>query len=160
MNSGSSEYPLPPPPPLSPQTSTSPPPSAPLLAYSEIWTAEALYTLPFFGCDDRNFRFYSFSKHASLEALNLFEELRTRALPERWSDLCGNPLTCGRVTAPDSPQVNSGPVLAGKLSELLDTGNCSYILILKAKCMETSRDGASANLDGDTIYQWVRYVSL
>lgn len=164
MVSKSSRDSPPPPPPLSvvpPQTSTSPPTSAALLEHSEIWKADGLYTLPFFGCEERTYRFYPFREHAHLRALGLYKKLRTCAPPERWSDLCGNALTCGRPTAPDGPQVNMGPVLAGDVNKLLGTTECSYVLILKARCMKSFGDrDRSANLDGDSIYQWVSYASL
>lgn len=158
MVSGSSPPALPPLLSLVPsQTST----STPLLTHSGIWKADGLRTLPFFGCEGRNFRFYPFSQHASLEALSLYQKLRTRAPPERWSDLYGNALTCGRPTGQDSLQVNIGPVLAGDLPELQDTGECRYVLVLKARCMKSSQDkDGSAHLDGDPIYQWVPFVSL
>ncbi|KAF2007859.1 hypothetical protein P154DRAFT_528527 [Amniculicola lignicola CBS 123094] len=163
VSKSSRDSPSPPPPPSSvpPQTSISPPTSAALLRHLEIWKADGLYTLPFFGCEERTYRFYPFREHAHIKALNLYKKLRTCAPPERWSDLCSNTLMCSRPTAPDGPQVNIGPVLAGDLNELLGTMECSYVLILKARCMKSfgDRDG-SAHLDGDSIYQWVSYVSL
>ncbi|KAF2258629.1 hypothetical protein CC78DRAFT_621668 [Lojkania enalia] len=163
VTSGSSLFlpPPPPPPPPTPQTSKTPPISAPLLKYSEIWNAEGPHTLPFSGCGDRIFSFFGHSIPASLESLNLYRKLRERAPPERWSDLHGNAVLCGRATALDRPQVNIGPVLAGRLSELQGIGGCSYVLVRKAELIRSFRDkDASAHLDGDSIYQWVSYLSL
>jgi len=153
--------PLAPPPSPPPQTSIFPPPSAPLLEYSEIWNAKGLHTLPFSGCGDQIFRFFGHTLPASLESLNQYGKLRERAPPERWSDLRGNVVAFGRATAPDEPQVNIGPVLAGRLSELQNIGEGRYVLIRKAQVIKTFRDkDVSAHLDGDSIYQWVSYPSL
>ena len=161
VNSGSYSPPPPPPPSLPPQTSAPPSTSAPLLKPSEVWDAKGPHTLPFHNCGNRIFRFFDYSIPESLELLNQYRTLIERAPPERWSDQHGNAVAAGSATALDRPQVNIGPVLAGRLSGLQDKGGCRYVVVLRARLNKRIRDkDVSAHLDGDSIYQWAPYSSL
>lgn len=127
------------------------------LKFSEIWDAEGPYRLPFSGCGDRVFTFINGSGHANLEELNIYRRLRRRAIPERWSDLNGNLVNAGRITARQWPQINIGPVLAGRLVGLQEVGR--YVVIRKAELTKTRDKGESIHLGGDPVYQWVPYPS-
>jgi hypothetical protein len=118
-----------------------------------------LYVLPFFGCDDKVFRFWV-STNTDSKNLGGFREVRELGPAERWCGRNGNIVETGCVTGLDCPDVSIGPVLAGRVAELNNTKKCRYILILKGKLNKNPRDRESyAHLNGDPVYQWVSYPS-
>jgi hypothetical protein len=141
------------------------PPKMPTTSYkrlgmNQIWDAEGYHKLCFAGSPDKALNFMVNSLKTNYEILALYLRIRSLAIPERWADLHGNMPTNGQAVGLDYPQVNVGPVLAGRIAGL---ENCVYVIVVRAMMSKILReregDGYPAHLHGNSIYMWIPYPS-
>jgi len=152
------KYSAPPAPPVSPISKSCSTSIAVLDYPRNIFSVEGSYRLPFFSCEDRIYRFFG-DNGAGLATLLMYQNIRQNAPAERWTDSIGGTLSSGRVQSIERPSLSFGRVLNGLQARSYQPS--WIVFVLKAKIMKNFRAGDNdAHLDGDFIYQWVRYPSL
>lgn len=159
---------IPPPPCPSPYAIPSPPTGPPgpvsltvssctvpvLQHWSDIWTADGWFKLPFFGCESRAFMFSKCDPE--LQDPSVEYRKLVRAEQERWIDRRGYAIKGGHAVPVHQPQITIRSDMASLIADPGRRGEFDYIVVRKAQFKRDMRSNVEcSHANGDSIYEWV-----